>query len=485
MTNLQGGTPAGGPAPAKARRIVVPPWLILAAVLCPWLVSCGSLIAEKYGDPKQEIIDKTAADSKWVKPPGGEFVIKRDWWQAMGDPALDQLIGQATTDNIDLKVLVGRVGKAELELTGAKSDQWPKLSATGGYSDTRTMRYSQTTDTVKREFFVGTGLSWELDLWGKLEQKKEAQWAAYQASEADWRACYLTLIAGLTNAYFSARQLDEQRQLHHQAIATAEEVLKLYRRRQQEGVESGESINNQQAEILRLKRELNELDRQRQVTVNELAFLLGKPAGNFSLPDAALRRNVKLIGFPKELNANLLERRPDIVAAELRVRQAYHLQEASRAARMPSVSIGLNIDMANAAMSALAQNWTATIMPSITFPFLDPNTTVQLKLSEADVQEGCEYYKKTVLNAIKEVENALINLRSHLEQLDLEQQRAAELQTAREKVQVRLKEGVISQLEVFENERSLLDANQKGLELYATVLQDTVTLYNALGGGWQ
>ncbi len=463
------------------------PFLLFIAVAV--LTSCSSLIQEEYRDPKQRITESVAPSqsnaSRWVAPENGEFVIKRDWWKELGDAEFDKLIERATTDNVDLRLLVTRVSKAEIELTGAKRERWPKFSASASYADTRNMEHSRTTGDKSRDFSADTGLSWELDFWGKLKQQKEAQWAKYQATEADYRAGYLTLIGNLSAAYFTVRRLDEQRILHGRALSNASEALKLYERRQQGGLESTAMINNQKAEILRLKRELLEIDRQRKVKQNEIAFLLGTTAGDLDVSESPLRKRVKLIKFPSKLSVNLLERRPDIISAEVQVKQAYHMQENRRAARMPSISVGLSTNMTNAAISALTQNWTATILPKIEFPFLDPGTKTRLNLSEVDLEAARERYKRAVLNAIREVEDALINFRNHREQKAMEEERIAELESSHEKAMIRLKGGIISQLEVFETERRLLESRQKLLEIYDLILQDIVTLHNALGGGWE
>ncbi len=465
----------------KCRKAIAVASIWSMAILLTALCSCSSLIKEEYKDVRK---DATDLDSKWLKPQSGETIIKKDWWKQFGDPEFDVIIDTAIKDNIDLKLLVNRLDKAGVTLTGAKRDALPNFNAGIGYVDSRTMNHSRTTGTVSRSGTVGIGASWELDFWGKIKERNLAQYANYKASESDWRAGFLTLVANLSRSYVSIRQLDEQSGLHQLSLDASKEILAKLKIQLEGGVINKEDLSNQKAEIIRLTREMVELKRRRQIMVNELAFLLGKPAGSFTIPIASLRERMTLIQLPDTVQANLLERRPDIVAAELRVKKAYHLRESDRAARWPSVSVGLSGSFSSAALSTLTQSWTAAILPKINFPILDNSTKVRLKISEIEAREARENYKKTVLKAIKEVDNASINIRNRQQQLKLEKGRIKELRKALDLAMVRFKGGIISKLELRQMEREQLGAQQKGLDLYAQLINDMVDLHNALGGGW-
>lgn len=445
------------------------------------LCSCSSLIKKEYEDVRD---DAQSMDSKWLEPRSGETIIKKDWWKQFGDAEFDAIIDGAVATNIDLKILVTRLEKAGITLTGAEADAMPKFNAGVGYVDSRAMNHSRTTGTVSRTTKIGLSASWELDFWGKVKEQNSAQFANYKASESDWRAGFLTLVANLSRTYVSIRQLDEQLGLHGRSLVASKEILGKLKIQLEGGIINKEDLGNQEAEILRLSREITELKRRRQLAVNELAYLMGKPAGSITLTPADLRKKMTLIKLPKEIKANLLERRPDIVAAELRVKKAYHLRESARAARWPSISLGISANLSSAALSTLTQNWSASLLPKIDFPVLDNSTKVRLKISEIDAREAREYYKKTVLKAIKEVDNACINIRNRSEQLEIERKRINKLQESLRLAKVRLEGGIISKLELRQLEREHLGAQQKGLDLYAQLIKDMVDLHNALGGGW-
>ncbi|UCD52407.1 MAG: TolC family protein [Phycisphaerales bacterium] len=420
--------------------------------------------------------DDPIGPSRWTGPQDGAFVVQKAWWKAMGDPVLDRLIVEATSQNLDLTLLVDRTRRAEIELTGAKADQWPKLSATGGY----TAVYTESIDLDN--YAIGAGLGWELDIWGRLRDKKGAQLLEYQATEADWRAGYLLVVGGVSRTYIFLRQLDEQQQLHEQTITVARGMLDLYQQQQAAGVAASDAVARQQAEVLRLESQLEEMAGRRKLLLNELALLSGKEPGTVTMEPADLRNTMRPIVLPEQIQANLLQRRPDLVAAELRVKSAYRMQESMRAARWPQVPIGVGTSTDPA--SLFASQWVALITPQISFPSLDPQTKVRLQLSEVDLESAQKQYKQAVLEAINEVASAMVTLRQHEVQLANEAKRLDQFEAIRETVRRRVDAGVSNRVELLGAELNQLAVQQRQLDLYGQLLLDQVNLHNALGGGW-
>jgi NodT family efflux transporter outer membrane factor (OMF) lipoprotein len=446
-------------------------YLVSACVL----VGCGT----PGGPPEPAAANALggAKDSKWAKPQDGAFIVKKEWWTSMGDPVLDDLIKQATQANIDLALLVDRTRKAEIELKGAKADQWPKLSATAGYSAI----YSESLNTDG--YSIGAGLGWELDVWGRLSEKKEAQLLEYQATEADWRAGFLLVVGGVSRTYVFIRQLDEQQALHNQTLTIAKTMLELYKQQQTAGVATVDKVAKQRAEILRLDNQLKDISGRRKLLENELALLLGKEPGTVTIKLSPLQSTVKLIDLPKSIEANLLQRRPDLVAAELRVKSTYRMQESMRAARWPRVSIGVGAALTDPT-SILASNWVGMIVPKITFPNLDPQTKIRLQLSEVQLETTQKQYKKSVLAAINEVAGAMVELGKHRGQLTNETKRLGEYELIRKTQKSRVEAGVATKVELLGADLDLLAVKQRQLDIYAQLVLDQINLHNALGGGW-
>ena len=415
-------------------------------------------------------------ESRWTQPQDGAFVVDKTWWAAMNDPALDELIEQAIGENIDLALLVDRTRSAEIELFGAKADKWPKLNATAGY----TAVFSDNFDTDG--FSIGAGLGWELDIWGRLSEKQESELLAYRATEADWRAGYLQVVGGICRTVVFIRQLDEQQQLHDETLRVSREILALFEQRQVAGLETSDVVATQRAEVLRLESQMREIESRRKLLLNELALLSGKEPGTVQVAVSPLRSTMKQLPLPGEIQANLLTRRPDLVAAELRVKSAYRMQESMRAARWPQVGIGVT-SMTDPS-SFYSSQWVALITPKISFPALDPQTKVRLKLSEVELEAAQKEYKQSVLLAVSEVAEAMIELGRHEAQQAIEAKRLAEYSAIRGAVKDRVDAGVATRIDLLGAKLNVMAVQQRRLDLYAQVLLDQIALHNALGGGW-
>ncbi|HXB03568.1 MAG TPA: TolC family protein, partial [Candidatus Angelobacter sp.] len=243
-------------------------------------------------------------------------------------------------------------------------------------------------------------------------------------------------------------------------------------------------VGRQRAENSRLTKDLLELRRSRDVTENALATLLGVSAGELKIQPDRLRDRVQVPAVPAGLPLDLLARRPDVVAAEFRVLEAHDLMGQARLAQLPTISLTGSAGTASFALADLAKVFTFGLMPSINIPAFNPGIKAHVKTTEAQIKVAEEDYRRTVLAAFEEVENALVNLEAHRRQREELHKQVDQLQAVSAQTEAKLEVGVVSQLEVFEDERRLLTAQLELLASHEQVLSDTVTLYKALGGGW-
>ena len=448
-----------------------------ALTLACWLAGCTGLGGPDYQRPE------VAAKDSWSQPQGvtvsAEAAIQPDWWTGFGDPYLNQLIERAIADNIDIRILAARSGVAQAGIDQASAGLLPTLTGGAG-NDTRQVTGRPQSD----KYITGAEASWELDIWGKVRKGVDAQQAEYQASEADWRAGYLTLVSQVGTAYFQIRQFDEQMETQRETIERNREILAMYQGMYEEGLVPNTQVLQQQAEINRLQNQLLELQRLRKLTENSLATLLGMPADTLHVPRAALRGAVAPLEVPAGLPSDLLARRPDIIAAEYRVLRAYNLEGQARLARLPSLSLTGRAGKAAFSLADLLDTTTLGLSSLLSFPIFDPNVRARIKVSEAQTQVVEEEYRRTVITAFEDVENALTNLAARNAQQEELASRREKLTVVSDQVYAQLDEGLVSQLEVFEVERSLLDSEQQMLANHWQILTDTITLYKALGGGW-
>jgi NodT family efflux transporter outer membrane factor (OMF) lipoprotein len=406
-------------------------------------------------------------------------VIAVDWWRGFSDPYLDGLVQRALDANFDLKILAARIGVASAQIGEARAGALPTLQAGAGASFEKT-----TGEPFVKQFNLGTQTNWDIDIWGKVEKGVQAQTAEFKASEADWRAGYLKLVSDVSTTYFQILQFDEQIDQQAKTLARNKDILVTYQAMEQNGLLPHTRVLQQSAEINQMSHDLIELQRLRALAGNALATLIGVPAGDFKMPTGHLQQRVRVPEVPGGLPSQLLKRRPDIVAAEYRVLETYDLTGQAKLAQLPSISLTGRGGTSSFALTDLLKTFTFGLLPSINFPIFDPGVKARIKTSEAQAQVTEQEYRRTVMAAFEEVENALVNLDAHKKQRVELQQQVDQLRVVAEQTDAQRREGLTSQLEVFEVERSLLSAQLALLANHQQILSDTVTLYKTLGGGW-
>jgi NodT family efflux transporter outer membrane factor (OMF) lipoprotein len=450
---------------------------VFSSVCAGLLFGCADVHVPEYRRP--EVPVKSTWSQPPVSPVSATQAISPQWWAQFGDPYLDSLVAKAIAGNIDLKIMAARIGVAKAQIAEARAGGRPSVDIGAGSTLQKTIG-----QPFSKQFDAGTQVSWDLDVWGKVEKGVQGQTAEFHATEADWRAGYLQIVADVSITYFQILQLDEQIDQQQRALAKNEEILAIYETMRSNGLTSDTEVLRQGAENNGLTKDLLELRRSRDVTENALATLLGVPAGEFKVQPDRLQDRVQVPTVPVGLPLDLLARRPDVVASEFRVLEAHDLMGQARLAQLPSVSLTGQGGTASFALIDIAKAFTFGLMPTIDIPVLNPGVRAHVKTTEAQIKVAEEDYRRTVIAAVEEVENALVNLEAHRRQKEELQKQVDQLRVVSAQTETQLEAGVASQLDVFENERSLLTAQLALLASHGQVLSDTVTLYKALGGGW-
>jgi NodT family efflux transporter outer membrane factor (OMF) lipoprotein len=441
------------------------------------LAGCADVSMPAYQQPEAPL--KTRFSERDQVPVSASETIAPDWWKEFSDPYLNALVDRAIASNFDLRILAGRIRVANAQIGEVRAGALPTLDAGAGASFEKT-----TGQKFAKQFNLGTQVNWELDVWGKVDKGVQAQTASFRASEADWRAGYLNLVSGVATTYFQILQLDQQIDQQKQTLAKNRDILSTYEAMHDSGLIPKTRVLQQRAEINRVTTDMLELTRGRELAGNALATLLGTPAGDFRVPHGYLQDKVQLPAVPAGIPAEVLKRRPDVVAAEYRVLEAYNLVGQAKLAQLPSISLTGRGGTSSFALSDLLRSFTVGLLPSINFPLFDPAVKAKIGTSQAQSSVVEDQYRKTVMSAFEEVENSLVNLDAHRKQRTELQQQVDNLQVVSAQTEAQLKEGVVSQLELFETQRSLLSAQLALLANHQQILSDTVTLYKALGGGW-
>ena len=451
---------------------------ILITGLCLGMLGgCANVRVDEYKRPE------APAKASWSPSAGTKVsaaeTISPRWWTEFRDPALDALVARAIAGNFDLKILAGRIEVAGAQIDEVRAGAQPSADFGVGSNLQKTtgQRFSKQTN-------LGAQVNWEIDIWGKFEKGVQAQTAEFRATEADWRAGYLQLIATVSTTYFQTLQLDEQIEQQQRGLSKNQQILRIYETMRSNGLIPETQVLRQRAENNRLTKELLELRRLRATSENAIATLLGVPAGEFKVQPGRLQDRVSAPRVPAGLPLDLLARRPDVVAAEFRVLQAHDLVGQARLAQLPSVSLTGQGGTAAFKLGDLFKSFTLGLLPSINIPAFNPGIKARVKTSEAQVKVAEQDYRRSVIAAFEEVENALVNLEARRQQNEELRMQVDQLRQVSAQTEAQLAVGMVSQLEVFENERSLLSAQLAMLAGHQQVLSDTVTLYKALGGGW-
>jgi len=449
----------------------------LAAVCAALLAGCADIHQDAYKRPD------TPAKASWSDQSGTLVspadTIVPDWWKGFQDPYLNTLIARAIDGNFDIKVLAARIDVAGAQIGEAQAGALPTADLGAGASFQKV-----TGQPFTKQYNVAGQVNWDIDIWGKVEKGVQAQKAEFHATEADWRAGYLELVSNVATTYFQILQFDDQIEAQQKMLDENRQILGIYDGMSRNGLVPKTQVMRQQAEVNRLTKDLIDLRRSRSLANNALSTLIGTPAGEYTVPVGHLQQRVQLPPVPGGLPSQLLSRRPDVVAAELRVLEGYDFVGEAKLAQLPTISLTAHGGTASFALSELMKSFTFGLMPSINIPLLDPGVRAHVKTTEAQMKLAEQQYRQTVMGAFEEVENALVSLDAHRKQrVELEQE-VQRLSVVNAQMQSQLREGVISQLDVFETERSLLQAQLDLLTNHQQILSDTVFLYKALGGGW-
>jgi outer membrane protein, multidrug efflux system len=416
-----------------------------------------------------------------------------DWWQVMRDPQLQNYIAEALTNSWDIKIAAARVLQAEATARITRSQFLPTVGAGADWVTTRASEDGASTIppgvNPRREFgsVYGTMAAYEVDLWGRIRRANEAALAQLLATEAAQRTVRQTLVAQVATAYLGLLELDYELEIARGTYSGRTNSLTLTTARQEGGVASQQDVY--QAQILVSIAEATMADTQRRIEQqeNELNVLLGRNPGSPRRGERFLRQDLD-VSVPPGLPSDLLNRRPDIRAAEQSLVAANADIGQAKAAYFPKVTLTGYYGFQSVALSDLftggSQTW--QFGPAVSLPvFTGGALRGNLKLAQARFEEAVAQYQKTVQNSFREVSDSLIayqrtrEFRARLEEYTQANRNAAEL------ANVRYEGGVTSYLEVLYNEQELFTAELRLAQARLNELLSVVSLYRALGGGWQ
>ena len=421
------------------------------------------------------------------------------WWQIFQNQELNFLIEQALKRNHDLRQAGFRVLEARALAQGAGAGLYPNVSMNGSYTRVRrseTFLVSPTGGSAPgfappgADFDLWNAaldLRWELDLWGRIRRTQEAFSAEAFASDMNRRGIALALISDVGQGYFRLRELDEQLEIATRNLALQQDSLAITQSRAEAGLVS--DLDVKQAEILvsETAAQVPELRRLRSVQRHQLEWLTGSQPNTLDLGTKPLRAVVIQPIIPIGLPADLLQRRPDIVEVEENLKAANARIGEARAYFFPTVAITGTGGFQSSEFDQWF-NWASrnlSVGPSVSLPIFEGYTNVaRLEVAESRYQQLLEEYKQTILNAFREVADVLTALQTRQEQLAHQRQQVQASHDARELAEIRYRQGLVTYLDVLAAQRAVLSAELQLVQTQRARLTDMVTLFKAIGGGW-
>jgi NodT family efflux transporter outer membrane factor (OMF) lipoprotein len=468
--------------------------------LKPMLIAVGSMLLSAcvmgpdYQRPEMQSPAAFKETLDWKIAAPKDELARDKWWKVFGDAELDALIEQVSVSNQSLKVSEARYRQAQALTQSARSAYFPTVSANASATRSRaaSARSAGNNDAVTN-YNLTANVGWELDLWGRIRRTVESNDANAQASAADLEAARLLLQAELANSYFQLRVNDAQKQLFVDTIAAYQKSLELTKNRYAVGVAGKVDVVQAEAQLLSAQAQALDLGVQRAQLEHAIAVLIGKAPADFSLRTieasggASVDWKVAMPLVPVGLPSTLLERRPDIAAAERRAASANAQIGVAKAAYFPTLSLSASGGFTSPTLS----NWISapnrfwSLGPSLAETLFDFGKRAALSdQAVASYDQNVASYRQTVLEAFQDVEDNVATLRILEEEAKVQTEA---VRAARESVALTInqyKAGTVSYLSVVTVQTALLSNERTEVGLLGRRLGATVGLIRALGGGW-
>ncbi|GAB3628688.1 RND transporter [Pandoraea terrae] len=473
----------------------------VSGLLGALLVVAGCSMAPTYETPavsmptafKEAALASHEAGT-WKPAQPSEAVARGEWWKAFGDATLDRLETEALAANQSLKAAAARVKEARGVQQQARAGLFPKIDA--GFGPTRE-KASPASQGLPADGNVAPQTLWraqatvayEVDLFGRVSDSIAAARADADQSEALFRSVQLALQADVAQNYFNLRELDAEQDLFTRTVTLRAEALKLVQRRFEEGDIGELDVARAKAELATAQSDALAVARLRAASEHSLAILLGKTPAEFDMP----ARPLVPVGvqIPAGLPSALLERRPDIAAAERAMAAANARIGVAKSAFFPSLSLTGAGGFEAGSLGDLFKWSSRTFLlgplagTMLSLPIFDGGArSGNLARARAQYEEDVANYRQQVLVAFQEVEDNLSNLRLLSDQTRAQGDAVKASNRAAQLSRTQYQEGSISYLEVIDAERSVLQSQRSAVQLAGAQAVSTVNLIRALGGGW-
>ena len=460
-----------------------------AMALATALLATGCAVGPTYQRPTTVDVSQFKEAQGWVPAAPADALERGPWWQLFGDAQLNTLASQVEVSNQNIAAAVAAYAQARAVVREQRSQLFPTVSLDSGASRTGSGGGSTGTGSrVGNNYQLGIGASWEPDVWGRLGRAVDRASASAQASAADLAAARLSAQGELAVNYLSLRQLDAQKALLASTLEGFQRTLTITQNRYNAGISTKTDLLQAQSQLASTQAEAIGLERQRAQLEHAIAVLVGQAPSNFSLPALAAGQWQPVAPeVPVGLPSTLLQRRPDIAAAERRVAVANEQIGIARSAYYPSLSLSASGSTSASRVADLFSAGTgawALGLSAAQVLFNAGATTARVDGAQAAHEQAVARYRQTVLVAFADVEDQLAATRVLAAQQTLRQQASQAADQVEQQVLNRYRAGQVSFTEVITAQATALSARRTLVQAMADRQTTAVALIQSLGGGW-
>jgi outer membrane protein, multidrug efflux system len=452
--------------------------LILATVIVS--LFGGTIVGQKKTD--RPPIPNTFRGVDATAPADQTSIGDLKWFEVFKDEELQNLVRTAMVQNYDLRAALARFNAARANLGLARSAQFPQVEGSADLTSTHASGRTSNIGSVLLNL-----LSFELDIWGRVRQQKNAARAELRASAEDRKAAMTTVVSDVATGYFSLIELDSELEIDKRTLATRQESLRIIKSRQQGGLATMLDVRQAEELVYQASQTIPDTERAIEQTENLISLLLGNNPGSISR-GRPLSQQEGLPSVPAGLPSSLLDRRPDIRAAEANLEAQGALVRAAKAAYFPRISLTGNLGFQSNQLSSLFTGASGawSFIPQITAPiFTAGRLKSNVKFAKAQQELAVVQYQQTIQTAFREVSDALVQYRKVREIRVQQELLVTTLQDRSRLAHLRYEGGIDSLLNALDADRELFDAELSLAQTKRNELLSLVQLYKALGGGWQ
>ena len=446
-------------------------------------------LAPELKTPEVPIAQSYKETAPWMPARPADELSRGPWWKLFADPQLDDLEQKLIANNPDLAAAVAHYKQAQAYSDQLRSGLFPSLTGTANaqrnrQSDNKPLRGS-TSNSEYSSYTVGVQADYEVDLWQRVGNQVAAGKATADAAQADLESARLSLQAQLAENYVILRGLDKQVALLKDTVTANQKSLDLTKARHDGGIAPGLDVARAQTQRDTAQSQVEQALAQRAITEHAIAALIGVSVSSFSI--AVTTAEIPVPDVPLGIPSDLLQRRPDIAAAQRRVAADNANIGVARAAFFPSLTlsgiIGFQSDSVGNWISAPNTFW--SIGPALLLNLFDAGKRkAQVRQAEAALDESGARYRSVVLGAFQQVEDNLALLNHYRLAANSQQSAAASAQQSLDFAMSRYRAGAASYLEVATSQALTLQTQRDLLDLNTRQLRASVQLIRALGGGW-